>query len=57
MFLQFKRALATMDRKSGDYDLRDIKEMRSVAIEYEADFLILLSPYKEDLGGKRASLL
>ncbi len=52
MFLQFKRALATMDRKSGDYELRDLEEMRSLAIEYDADFLILLSPYKKDLGGR-----
>tara|TARA_B100000424_G_scaffold265749_1_gene255872 strand:- start:2974 stop:3687 length:714 start_codon:yes stop_codon:yes gene_type:complete len=52
MFLQFYRSLATLDRKSGDYDLRDVKEMRSIAIEYDADFLILLSPYKESLSGK-----
>tara|TARA_B100000073_G_scaffold320421_1_gene300096 strand:+ start:7355 stop:8185 length:831 start_codon:yes stop_codon:yes gene_type:complete len=52
MFLQFCRPLAILDKKSGDYELRDLEEMRSLAIEYDADFLILLSPYKENLKGK-----
>ena len=50
-FLQFMRG-DTIDRKSGDYELRDVEEMRRLAVEYEADFLILLSPYKKSFGGK-----
>jgi len=52
MFLQFYRSEAILDRKSGIYTMNDMNDMREEAINYGADFIVLLSPYDKDLGGK-----